>query len=253
MIEYEYSFKVKDIKPYIKYCEKNGFTLERKNNEKRNIYKNDGKLIARITTIDGITTFDLKEDNAEEKLIKTARESLPITLQEGEINAALSMLEMLDFAHHTTLKRSRIVYKKGEVTFEIDSYTLPEEAYVVAIEGDKAQVDDIYKEISTIEDNYYRITYEEVGIYEALELNLPKDTYKKLLADEGISWLPKTNNYKTYKASFFTSLGFNLFNEKSLPLISKYLDSDRIKVINVSKLDNIIYQDEYQIIIEKDF
>lgn len=252
MIEYEYSFKVRDIKPYLNYCEENGYIFKRKSQETRILYKNDQKLLARITTIDDVTTFALKDDNSEEKLVKTSRESLPITLNKDEITAALSMLEMLDFAHHKTLKRKRAIYQKGSVTFEIDEYFAPEKAYVVALEGEKNAVDKTYQEVSLLEENYYRITYEDVGIYEALELNLPKSTFQKILKNKDISWLPKTPNYASYAASYFTPLGYKLFNEKSLPLIAKYLDSDLIKVINVIKLNNIIYQDEYQIITEKD-
>ena len=41
-----------------------------------------------------------------------------------------------------------MVYKKGNVTFEIDEYFEPEVMYVIAIEGEKTAVDEIYKIIS---------------------------------------------------------------------------------------------------------
>lgn len=252
MIEYEYSFRVKDLKPYINYCENNGYTLIKEEKETRILYKNDNKILARITTRGDVTKFDLKDDTDANNLVKSARESLPITLSEDEIDAALSMLEMLGFAHHKTLERNRTIYESDDITFEMDEYLSPEQGYVMAIEGAKEKVDKIYNEISNIENNYYRVTYEDVGIYEALELNLPKDVYKDLLKNKDISWLPKTNNYKKYKASYFTNLGFSLFNTKSLPLIEEYLEKDLIKIQTVDKLDNIIYEDKYQILTEKD-
>lgn len=45
------------------------------------------------------------------------------------------------------LERERIVYKKGGVTFELDSYYKPRKSYVVAIEGEKEEVDKVYKEL----------------------------------------------------------------------------------------------------------
>ena len=47
------------------------------------------------------------------------------------------------------LKRHRIVYKKESVKFEIDEYATPK-MKVVAIEGDKDQVDRVYEELEKI-------------------------------------------------------------------------------------------------------
>ena len=49
--EYEYSMKVKDIKPFINYCKKNNYNLINKTTQKRVLYRNDNKILARVTTI----------------------------------------------------------------------------------------------------------------------------------------------------------------------------------------------------------
>ena len=57
------------------------------------------------------------------------------------VNAVLSMLE---FDFYKELDRVRYVYTKDKVIFEIDEYLKPE-MKVVGIEGNKEEVDKIYK------------------------------------------------------------------------------------------------------------
>jgi len=90
------------------------------------------------------------------------------------------------------------------------------------------------------------------GIYELLKGMLSTDKWKELLNNENINWLPKPLMYKgTYK-SFFTEKGYNLFREKSLPIIEKYLNKDRIVILNFDdcKADECVYMDEYQCVID---
>ena len=47
--EYEYSFKTKDIEPFINYCESNNYDLVNEYEQVRTLYKNGGKIMARIT------------------------------------------------------------------------------------------------------------------------------------------------------------------------------------------------------------
>ena len=49
MKEHEYSFKVKNLKPYIDYCINNKYELEEKTLEQRIIYRKNDKTMARIT------------------------------------------------------------------------------------------------------------------------------------------------------------------------------------------------------------
>ena len=55
-----------------------------------------------------------------------------------------SILDMLEYTKDKTLIRTRMVYKKRNVIFEIDKYDAPEVMFVVAIEGEKEDVDRTY-------------------------------------------------------------------------------------------------------------
>jgi len=152
MREYEYSFKIDDITPYIDYCKKNNYELEKSNYQVRELFKHENKILARITTeVENKKTtcvLDFKDDNDTNKLIKEARETLPIKVSRDNRKAIDSMLEILGYHKDKTLKRRRVVYKKGEVKFEIDEYLEPEECYVVAIEGEKEAVNRLYLELN---------------------------------------------------------------------------------------------------------
>lgn len=98
---------------------------------------------------------------------------------------------------------------------------------------------------------YYRITYNGEGIYNALKNIVGLDTWKNLLNDQQINWLPKPPKYSSKNISYFTEKGYKLFEQKTLPIILKYLDKESIKINTYNKIcNNILYTDEYQIVIE---
>ena len=152
MKEYEYSFIVNDITPYIDYCKNNGYELEKNNYQIRELFKNENKILARITTeVENkrrTCVLDFKDDNDTSKLVKEARETIPLRVSKENRKAIDSMLEILGYHKDKVLKRKRVVYKKGEVKFEIDEYLEPEKCYVVAIEGEKEAVDRIYLKLN---------------------------------------------------------------------------------------------------------
>lgn len=156
--EYEYSTKVKDLEPFMNYCRENGYELINKNAQKRILYRNNNKILARVTTIeDGKSKnifLDFKDENESDSILKVSRESGKINVTENMdfVNAVLSMLE---FDLHKELDRVRYVYVKNNVTFEIDEYLKPE-MKVVAIEGIKEEVDEVYK---ALEDKFEGLKY----------------------------------------------------------------------------------------------
>jgi len=147
--EYEYSFKVKDLKPYIDYCINNNYELLEENKQVRTLYKKKDKTMARITSKEknGITKLflDFKEDFLSDEDLIERKESLAIEFNDEK--AVFSILDFLEYKKDIELSRTRMVYKKDKVIFEIDSYNSPEIMYVVAVEGDKEEVDKVYKEI----------------------------------------------------------------------------------------------------------
>lgn len=145
--EYEYSSEVNDIKPFIEYCEKNGYKKECEYDQTRTLYKNNDKLLARVTTykIEGKKKvfFDLKDQNESSDILKVSKESGKIDVT-NNLEFVSSMIEMLKFDFHKELTRKRYIYTKNDVKFEIDNYTNPS-MNVVGIEGNKESVDKVYK------------------------------------------------------------------------------------------------------------
>lgn len=109
---------------------------------------------------------------------------------------------------------------------------------------------------------YYRVSCEGIGIYEYLKNYLwsnvanPKEKWDKFINSKNTNWLNKpslyNDNLKEYY-SYFTKIGYKLFLEKTLPLITNCIDKALIKteIIEINK-NEIVYQDNYQIVIAKD-
>lgn len=135
-----------------KFCEENGFVLVSKTSENRVVFENkqNRKIISRLTTTFGeskkVTVWDFKNVGKNDNLLKVSKESEAMVLDESGIKIARSMLEVMDFEQSADNLRTRYVFEKGDVKFEIDDYTRPQ-MKVVAIEGEKSQVDKVYQMI----------------------------------------------------------------------------------------------------------
>lgn len=155
MEEYEYSFKVSSIKPYIEYCEKNDYKKESEILENRKVYENkyNPNMIARITkTVIGLKeqiVFDCKNVKKERHDLKESQESIPLVFNQSDYSTIESILKTLEFKLVADNIRTRYVYKKNEIKFEIDDYKIPK-AQVVAIEGNKEEVDQLYFKLKQI-------------------------------------------------------------------------------------------------------
>ena len=156
MEEYEYSFKVKSIKPYIDYCEKNNYELEDITKQNRIVYENrySEDIIARITTAvkHGKKTcvFDCKNVGKRDESLKISSESKEMKVTKGNREQIESILNVLNFYEAANNKRKRYIYKKDGVKFEIDDYTSPVMC-VVGIEGERNKVDKVYEELKDID------------------------------------------------------------------------------------------------------
>jgi hypothetical protein len=155
--EYEYSFKVESVKPYIEYCENNGYTLTLQAYQNRIVYenKNNKNYIARITKTKigdkEEEVWDCKTVGEKNKDLKVSKESEPVVITDENRDYIHKILNDLDFCLVANNTRNRYVYEKGLVKFEIDDYIEPK-AQVVAIEGEKAEVDKVYQEIKVLID-----------------------------------------------------------------------------------------------------
>ena len=151
--EYEYSFKVKDIKEFVKYCTLNKYEKKEEYLQTRILYKNGGPIMARVT--ENIyndrreKVLNFKDDNLNDKDLKISRESKDLIVNDENEEFVESLIEMLDLTNKKILKRKRYIYEKNNVKFEIDEYIDPV-MNVVAIEGLKEEVDIVYKELEEI-------------------------------------------------------------------------------------------------------
>lgn len=157
MIEYEYSFKVTDIKPFINFCELKNYQKEKKIKQVRVLYKNGNGILARITTneIDNQVSeyLNFKEENESEKVLKESKETSALEINDQNKKFIESMLDILNFRKSKELKRIRYIYKNDKIKFEIDDYIQPK-MQVVAIEGEKDKVDKVYKELEALYKEY---------------------------------------------------------------------------------------------------
>ncbi len=146
MIEYEYSFEVMNLQPFIDYCENNNYKLIEESCQTRVIYRNENKTIARLTLneLNGnvVKKLDFKDDKLSENDLIERRESLALVYKDE--SAVQSILEFLNYKKDNTIKRFRKTYEKQGVKFELDHYFQPKDMFVVAIEGEKYEVDKVY-------------------------------------------------------------------------------------------------------------
>ena len=151
--EYEYSFKVKDIKEFIQYCVLNEYEKKEEYLQTRILYKNGGPVMARITEniyndyVQKVLNF--KDDNLNDNILKVSRETKDLVINDDNQEFVDSLIEILDLTHKKVLKRKRYVFEKNSVKFEIDEYIEPV-MNVVAIEGLQEEVDVVYKELEEI-------------------------------------------------------------------------------------------------------
>ncbi len=152
MKEHEYSFEVKDLTPYINFCEENGYKLISKNKQSRTIYRNPNKTMARITLDETegkiVKSLDFKEDKLSSEVLIERKESMALYYDDDK--AIESILDFLDYKKDNTLIRTRIVYLKEDVKFEFDIYEEPRQTCVVALEGDSKKTDEVYCLVSKL-------------------------------------------------------------------------------------------------------
>ena len=70
--------------------------------------------------------LDFKDDNKSEDVLKISRKTLPLEINDYNLDGIYSILDMLKYKKDITLIRDRTVYEKGDVTFELDIYSSPE-------------------------------------------------------------------------------------------------------------------------------
>lgn len=102
----------------------------------------------------------------------------------------------------------------------------------------------------------YRLTYNGIGIYEALKKEMfnkthTPDVWIEFKNSPECNWLPLPPTYGNNNASYFTEAGYNKFMELTMPIVNEYISAEDIKT-EVSKVpaNAIVYEDEYQFVID---
>lgn len=152
MKEYEYTFSVKDWTPYVEYCNKQGYTLISNTNQTRMIFRDADNTMGRITidqSGDSIKkTLDFKENKRTKSILAEREESLPLVFEDE--TAVRSILAFLGYQEKDKVVRQRMTFEKNNVKFELDHYSIPRDTFVIAIEGEKEQVDKVYQEVTEL-------------------------------------------------------------------------------------------------------
>lgn len=100
-----------------------------------------------------------------------------------------------------------------------------------------------------IDETFYRVTYNGIGIYEAMKKLCSFRRWKELLTSEIFTWLPKPKEYSNANLSYFTKEGIDKFNKLVLPEAEKILGSNiKFETFSSNEIGNIVYRDKYQII-----
>lgn len=146
-MEYEYCYKVDDLKEYINYLNENYKYID-SYEERRTIYRNSNNTNARITLKKGIYTLDFKENKISNEDLIVRKESKSITFD--NLDNCEDILSFLDYKKDNTMYRKRTIYNGDNIEFEIDEYIEPEKAYVVSFEGEKLTCDKVNNDLKEL-------------------------------------------------------------------------------------------------------
>ena len=156
----------------------------------------------------------------------------------------------IDHNHLSDQQRQELLSKIKKENFNTE--------YLKTVSKEKWHKEAIPEYLATkLNKTCYRVTYNDVGIYEALYQELLKSPngnkiWHQLLSSGVFSWLPKpkVKKYSSKLNSYFTELGLREFKKWCLPIFEKYLNPHNIKVTEYDVIGKIVYLDKYQIVAE---
>lgn len=86
----------------------------------------------------------------------------------------------------------------------------------------------------------YRITYNDLGIFDAVRRYMTPEEWQEFLNNEDVNWLYKPDVYEDSYISYFTEVGYEQFKEKTLPLILNIFQEDNIKTDILEAVKEVI-------------
>jgi len=101
------------------------------------------------------------------------------------------------------------------------------------------------------DEKLYRVTFNDIGIYEAMRQHMSLDKWRDFLKSDNATWLPKPDKYPDGYTSYFTKEGIDKFNELVYPISCGILgDNIKYEEFDQDDIGDIVYKDNYQIIAE---
>lgn len=97
---------------------------------------------------------------------------------------------------------------------------------------------------------YYRFVVGGVGIYEAVERDCLRNDPRRLNKPDG-SWLPKKGLDYPDAVSFWTNFGLKKYFDSGLLEWHISVVKGNVEVVIIDQPEEILYEDEYQIIFDK--
>lgn len=120
--EYEYSFKVKKVNDFIDYCTNNKFKKMEDYKQIRTLYKNDGKVMARIAKNvyedKTIEILNFKDDDLNNKILTISRETADLIITKENKKFVKSLIEILDLNNIKKLKDIEFHIKKVKLSLK---------------------------------------------------------------------------------------------------------------------------------------
>lgn len=190
--------------------------------------------------------------------------NLIIEVKDGGDNPNNKSTPGMISSREKTIEKERLITDRGDYNYirlTNNNFAQLLDIFMVIkqrlLEGDDNKVIKINESTSILNNyftefhqrEYYRVTYDGIGIYEALRNNVTRDEWINILKSDRITWLPKPPNYEFNNRSYFTKTGYDTFVKKALPLIKKYLNPKKIKVEQCIIVGDIVYEDKYQIVV----
>lgn len=95
--------------------------------------------------------------------------------------------------------------------------------------------------------NYLRFVAGNLGIYEAVDRDCPRDDRRRQLKPDG-SWLPRVGAKYPGAISFWTKLGLEQYLRSGLQEWHRSVLAEPLFVISASSIEKPVYEDPYQVI-----
>ena len=187
--------------------------------------------------------------------------NLIIEVKDGGKNPNRKSSIGMDSSREKTIEKERLVTDRGEYN------------YIRLTDNDFAQLITIFMQIkyklltgdftktininesniiqeSLDTDRYYRVSVNGIGIYQALKMKVGWYDFKEIIKSPNIKWLPSPPSYYSDNYSFFTSYGFSVFKQRTLPIMLKYFKPEEIKIEeNIGYPGKLVYKDRFQVIV----